>query len=123
MVQILCNVPYPSKLCFFLTIQGELTDYCQSLDLGKNSRGKASLKIDTLGKRNAGVRECKGIVADEAACSGKSSHFANLLAVMPRLKFGPLSSQQAGFCPSFRYLRYTRDFGPAAGACGVSISI
>src|ERR1700680_4795133 len=37
-----CNVPYPSKLFFFLTIQGKLTDYCQSLDLGKNSRGKAS---------------------------------------------------------------------------------
>ena len=67
--------------------------------------------------------ECKGIVAYEAACSGESSHFANLLAAKPRLKFEPLSSQQAGFCPSFRYLRYTRDFGPAAGTCGVSISI
>jgi Domain of unknown function (DUF4440) len=67
--------------------------------------------------------ECKGIVVDEAACSGESSHFANLLAVKPRLKFEPLSSQHAGFCPSFRYLRYTRDIGPAAGGCGVSISI
>jgi hypothetical protein len=67
--------------------------------------------------------ECKGIVVDEAACSGESSHFANLLAVKPRLKFEPLSSQHAGFCPSFRYLRYTRDIGPAARACNVSISI
>jgi len=47
---------------------------------------------------------------------------ARQLAIVSKEK-SKMSSQQAGFCPSFRYLRYTRDFGPAAGACGVSISI
>jgi hypothetical protein len=69
------------------------------------------------------VIKCKGLVVNEAACSSETSHFAKLLAVKPRFEFEPLSSQHAGFSSSFRCLRYTRDFGPAAGGCGVSISI